>query len=203
MNLPPPPGSAERPSIPPPPEAPAAGSESPSRAPLVVGLIVFVGLLVGVGLIWRWASTPATCANADLTSDRFGYCVSVPGGWRVAEATGEVLSTDQLFRPDGNATMTIQAVETDRGPSAFADDVRRLQQDGGLTTGDIRSTQVDGVSARGWDATLRSGSGAIRSRTVVFERDGVVWRVQFADTGRTFDDHVGGLSGILASWRFR
>ncbi len=204
MNLPPPPGPAEPPKIPPAPEAAGpAGAAPPPRGPLVLGLAIFVGLLVAVGLVWRWAATPATCADADLTSERFGYCIAVPGGWRAADVTGEELPADQLFQPDGNATVMIQAIETGRGLDAFTDDVRRLQQDEGLTPTDVRQTQVDGVEARRWDATLAGGAGTIRARTLVFERDGIAWRIQFADTSSTFDEHVADLSRILESWRFR
>ena len=201
MNLPPPPGSAGPPAIPAPPEASAP--KTPSRVPLVVGLLVFVGLLVGGGLVWRWASTPAPCASAELTSERFGYCISVPTGWRVAEVAGDAPSADQLFRPDGDATVMIQAVEAGHGLDAFARDVRRLQRGEGLSPAATHPTQVDGVDAREWDATLSSGSQTIRARTIVFERDGVAWRVQFADTDAAFDGHVAGLSAMLASWRFR
>jgi hypothetical protein len=53
-----------------------------------------------------------------------------------------------------------------------------------------------------WDATLGS-SGAVRARTVVFLRDGIAWRLQFADSTKVFDDHVGDLARMLRSWQFR
>lgn len=223
MSLPPPPpapppelpelpGRPGRPPIPPPPEPPErspipppdeAIRSRPSRAPLVVGALALVMLVAGAMLMWRWLTTPAPCAGADLSSERFGYCIAVPRGWLVARVTGEALPADQLFKPDGDATVTIQAVETARGLDAFAEDLRRLQRDAGLEPAETRSIRVNGVSARQWDAAVVSGPQAIRTRTVVFERDGVAWQVQFADAEEAFDQDVGDLSRILESWRFR
>jgi hypothetical protein len=201
VSLPPPPASPERPAIPPPPEE--VSITAPSRAPLLIGLFVVAGLLIVSGLVWRWVAATSSCSGADLTSERFGYCIAVPEGWRVADVTGEEQPADQLFLPDGNATVMIQAVETGRSLDAFADDVRRLQADEGQTVAAVRSTEVDGVAARRWDATIASGVQTIRARTIVFQRGGVAWRIQFADTSGTFDAHVADLSRILSSWRFR
>lgn len=161
-----------------------------------------VALVAGGLSIWSWASRPAACVDANVSSERFGYCITAPTGWRVAEPIAEEPPADQLFRPDGDATLTIQAIDTGRDLSAFASDVRRMQADDGLKSGGIRSLTVAGVDALWWDATLRA-SGAVRARTVVFERDGVAWRLQFADNAETFDAHAGDLATILRSWRFR
>lgn len=201
MSFPPPPASPERPPIPPPPDEPIPSR--PSRAPLVAGALALVVLIAGAMLVWRWLTTPAACAGADLSSERFGYCIAVPRGWLVADITGEALPTDQLFKPRGDATVTIQAVETARGLSAFTEDLRRLQQQAGLEPAEARATRVDGVPARLWDAAVESGPQVIRTRTVVFERDGVAWQVQLADVDEAFDEDVGDLSRILDSWQFR
>ncbi len=120
----------------------------------------------------------------------------------VAEPVAGQLPADQLFRPDGDATLMIQAVDTGRDLAAFADDVRRLQGDSGLDTEEMRSLTVAGVDALQWDATLGS-SGTVRARTVIFERDGIAWRLEFADSAEAFDAHVGDLDLMLRSWRFR
>ena len=70
------------------------------------------------------------------------------------------------------------------------------------STEEMRSVTVAGVDALEWDATLGS-SGAVRARTVVFERDGVAWRLQFADSSKAFDAHAGDLAQMLRSWQFR
>jgi hypothetical protein len=168
----------------------------------VVGaLLVFA--LFGTGtLLWSWATRPALCDEANISSERFGYCIAAPEGWRLAGSIDEELPADQLFRPDGDTTLMIQAVETGRDLSSFADDVRRLQTDNGLNTREMRSLTVAGVDALQWDATLGS-SRAVKARTVVFERDGIAWRLQFADSAKAFDEHVGDLARMLLSWQFR
>ncbi len=121
----------------------------------------------------------------------------------MAEPVGEELPADQLFRPDGATTLMIQAVDTRRDLRAFADDVRRLQTDSGLDVEGIRSLTVAGVDALRWDATLGS-SGDITARTVVFARDGIAWRLQFADSPRMRSTSiVGDLARMLRSWQFR
>jgi hypothetical protein len=202
VSLPPPP-SPSAPAIPPPPQAESIEEPRPSRIPLIVGSLLVLTLFGGAALIWSWVNRPSPCSDANVISDRFGYCISAPSGWRFAGSSSEQSSADQLFRPDDDTTLTIQAIETRRDLRAFADDVRRLQADNHLDTGAYRSLVVAGVDALEWDATLRSSSGAILSRTVIFERDGVAWRVEFADTAGAFDVHVGDLARMLGSWRFR
>jgi hypothetical protein len=168
----------------------------------VVGILLVVSLFGSGAFLWTWAARPALCEDANVSSDRFGYCITAPPGWRLAEPVDQELPADQLFRPDGDATVMILAVETGRDLSIFAEDVRRLQTDNGLTTEEMRALTVSGVDALQWDATLGS-SGAVKARTVVFERDGFVWRLQFADSAKAFDAHVGDLHRMLGSWRFR
>jgi hypothetical protein len=157
----------------------------------------------GVGaLLLTWANRPAICDGANVTSERFGYCITVPDGWRLAEPVGEQLPADQLFRPDGATTLMIQAVDTRRDLRSFADDVRRLQTDNGLNIEEIQPLMVAGVDALRWDATL-GASGDITARTVVFTRNGIAWRLQFADRTEMFDENVFDLDLMLRTWRFR
>jgi hypothetical protein len=207
VNLPPPPPAPAAPSIPPPPEpapasVPATVEPGPPRTPLVVGILLVAALFGTGALLWSWANRPAICDDANISSERFGYCLTTPPGWRLAEPVGEDLSADQLFRPDGDTTLMIQAVETGRDLPAFADDVRRLQADNGLNNEEVRTLIVAGVDALRWDATLGS-SGAVRARTIVFLRDGIAWRLQFADSAKAFDAHVDDLARMLRSWQFR
>jgi hypothetical protein len=207
VSLPPPPAVSVPPPIPPPPghepEAiPSVPDARPSRAPLVLGILLVAAFFGTGALLWSWATRPALCNDANVTSERFGYCITAPPEWRLAEPVGGDLPSDQLIRLDANTTLMIQAVETGRDLPAYADDVRRLQADNGLRTEEMRAISVAGVDALEWDATLGS-SGAVRARTVVFERDGVAWRLQFADSAKAFDTHVGDLAQMLRSWQFR
>jgi hypothetical protein len=202
-QLPPPP-LPERPAAPL-PEAPVTHADveaSPSRAPLVVGGLLIVALLVGTLAVWRWAFAPAACANANVRSVRFGYCLTAPDGWSEADPTNGQLSADELFRLNANATLTIQAVGSPGDLDTFAAMLRGAQQKAGSKTGATRTTEVDGADAVEWDGTLTTGSGAIRARTVVFERGGFAWRLEFADTADGFDRHVPDLGRILRSWHF-
>jgi hypothetical protein len=207
VNLPPPPPAPVPPQIPPPPgrepEAfPSVPDARPSRAPLAIGIVLVVGFFGTGAFLWSWATRPALCQDANVTSERFGYCITAPPEWRLAEPVGGDSPADQLIRLDANTTLMIQAVETGRDLPAYADDVRRLQADNGLRTEEMRTITVAGVDALEWDATLGS-SGAVRARTVVFEQDGVAWRLQFADSTKAFDTHVGDLAQMLRSWQFR
>jgi hypothetical protein len=169
---------------------------------LVVGALLVVALFGTGALLWSWAAHPAPCDDATVGSERFGYCITVPTGWRVADPVDGQLAADQLYRPDSDATLMIQAVETGRDLPAYTDDVRRSQTDNGLNTEETRTITVAGVDALQWDATL-GPSEAVRARTVVFERDGIAWRLQFADSTKAFEVHVGDLARMLRSWQFR
>ena len=169
MSLPPPPPAPVPPSIPPPPgrepEAiPSVPDARPSRAPLAIGILLVVAFFGDGALLWSWATRPALCHDANVTSERFGYCITAPPGWRWPSRSAGELPADQLIRLDGDTTLMIQAVETGRDLPAYADDVRRLQTDNGLHTEEMRSLTVAGVDALEWDATLaivrrRSGRG--------------------------------------------
>ncbi len=207
MSLPPPPPAPGPPSIPPPPDPDTASSPNidetrPSRVPLVLGVLLVVAVFGSGAMLWSWATRPAICDDADITSERFGYCITAPAGWRLAEPVTGQPPADQLFRPHDDTTLMIQAVETGRSLAAFADDVRRLQTDSGLKTEDTQALTVAGVDALQWDATL-GPSGAVMARTVVFERDGIAWRLQFADSAKAFEVHVHDLDLMLRSWHFR
>jgi len=169
--------------------------------PLVVGVTLVVAIFVGGAVLWTWANLAPICDDATVTSERFGYCITAPDGWQVAEI-GDELPADQLFRPDGATTLMIQAVDTRRDLRAFADDVRRLQTDSGLDVEGIRRLTVAGVDALRWDATL-GASGDITARTVVFAQDGIAWRLQFADATDAFEQSVGDLDRMLGTWQFR
>lgn len=213
LPSPPPPG---RPAVPPlPSEAPGrslpaspagpspSGIEeapSPSRRPLVVGLLLVAALVGAVIAVWAWLAAPAVCEGRNVRSDRFGYCLAAPEGWRTADVPDP--ATDQLLRPDGPTTLTIQAVRTPADLETFASLVREAQSDEELRPGEVAPASVDGVDALSWDLELRADRGPIHARTVVFVSDGVGWRVQFADLADAFAEHEAELDAILGSWRF-
>lgn len=162
MSLPPPPGVSAPVPIPAPPDPPSNGEPTQSRAPLVIGIGLILALFLGGALVWRWAARPEPSSDATVSSERFGYCISLPSGWWVAESSGEELSADQFLRPDGDTTLTVQAVETSRDLDAFAEDVRQLQGNASLVPGEVITTRVAGIAALRWDADLGSAPDAIR-----------------------------------------
>ncbi len=85
----------------------------------MVGVLPVAALFGSGALLWSWATRPAICDNANISSERFGYCITAPEGWRLAEPVAGQLPADQLFRPDGDTTLMIQAVETGRDLTAF------------------------------------------------------------------------------------
>jgi hypothetical protein len=166
----------------------------------VVGLLLVAALVGAVVAVWSWLAQPAICEDRNVRSDRFGYCLEAPEGWRVADVPDQ--DTDQLFRPDGGTTLTIQAVRTPADLETFASVVRESQSDDELRPGAVTMTTVGGVSALTWDAELRAERAPVLARTVVFVSDGVGWRVQVADGARSFGEHEAELRAILRSWRF-
>jgi len=209
LPSPPPPG---RPAVPPPPGAlteapslPAVVDEGStparrSRWPLVIGLLLVAALIGVAAAVWAWLAAPSVCEGRDVRSDRFGYCLAAPDGWRLAEIPDP--ETDELFRPDGATTLTIQAVQTSADLASFASIVREGQSDDDLRPSEPTAVTVDGVDGLMWDVELVADRSSIRARTVVFVSGGVGWRVQFADTTEAFRDHAAELDAILGSWRF-
>jgi hypothetical protein len=167
---------------------------------LVVGLLLVAALVGAVIAVWAWLAAPAVCEGRNVRSDRFGYCLAAPEGWRAADVPDP--ATDELFRPDGATTLTIQAVRTPADLETFASLVREAQSDEELRPGEVAPASVDGVDALSWDLELRADRGPIHARTVVFVSDGVGWRVQFADLADAFAEHEAELDAILGSWRF-
>ena len=206
---PPPPGT---PAPPPPPGSPPSAPEvevadgdtdRPSRLPLVAAALVFV-LLAGAGVaLFRWLSTPVPCAEASFVSERFAYCVTTPEGWASAEATED--DADRFLLPTAAASVQVQAVELEGGEDtgAFVERVRGLLVDAGYELGDTATVTIDGVQATWWDAVTRSPLGdETRLRDVVMVREGIAWRVQFADDGEGFEEHVAAFDALMRSWRF-
>jgi hypothetical protein len=173
----------------------------PPRSFPVAALLMVAAFVGTVAAVWIWMAAPAACEDTNVRSERFGYCLHVPDGWRVAEIAAAT-QPDQLFRPDGGATLTIQAVRTTERLEAFADGVREAQSDQELRLGDVTRGSVAGVRSLTWESDLEAGRGPVRARTVVFVSDGIAWRVQFSDAADGFERHERDVASILGSWRF-
>ena len=199
--LPPPPGGAIE--APPPPPDPGSGRRS--RVPVLVALAVLSAMVLIVGSLALWLSTPGRCDNATFTSERFGYCMTAPAGWTAETARVGDTPVDRFIEPDGSAVVYVQAVAVDQGQDvhAFSDYVRSVAEQSGYTLGQPNDFEIDGVAAVSWEkseATPTTSETIVRE--VVFVRGDTAWRVQFADSADAFDAHKPAFEEMLGSWHF-
>ncbi len=211
-SIPMPPAPAGDPPMPPPPGS-GGGEEGPSppepperRATVPVAMALLVTVLVGVGAfaVASWASGGSGCEAGDFESVRFGYCARAPAGWIAAAAQGEDASLDRFLLQDGAATITVTAVSLTKGQdlARFEQFVRGYDEDAGGRTGATSSLEVDGAEAIAFDVTVEGPDGVVRSREVLFTKDGVAWRVTLADEEVGFEANLRRLDEFLESWRF-
>ncbi len=169
---------------------------------MALALVVLVSV-GGVALV-SWARGGTMCSDADFTSVRFGYCASTPVGWIAAAAQGEDTPLDRFLLQDGSAVITVTAVELTVGQdlTRFEQFVRGYDEAQGATTGGSMTLEVGGVEAIAFDVVLDGRDGAVRSREVLFTREGIAWRVTLADGSVGFGSSTSRLEELLDSWRF-
>lgn len=198
--LPPPPGAAE--------DSEEAGTppEPERRATVPVVLALVLTLLVGAGAfaLVSWASGGTGCDDGGFESIRFGYCVRAPGGWTAVAAGGGGSPLDRFQMQDGPATITVIAVPLTQGQdlARFEQFVRGFNEDAGARTGASSAVEVDGAAGVAFDVTLEGPDGVVRSREVLFTRDGVAWRVTLADDEVGFGSSARRLDEMLDAWHF-
>lgn len=199
-SLPPPPSTEGRPPPPPSDEQP----QRPSKVPVVMALMLVGFVSASSFALVSWARSGDACGEADFESIRFGYCTSTPAGWIAAAAQGEDMPLDRFLQQDGSAVITITAVSLTRGQdlARFEQFVRGFDEDVGATTSGSTPLKVDGVDAVAFDSTLEGPDGAVRSREVLFAREGIAWRVTLADEGVGFEASTARLRELLDGWRF-
>ncbi len=209
--LPPPPGVPTAPATPVPtapatagPQAAAAGPE-PRHGP-VVFLAIALAVVVAVGTVAlvSWARGGGGCEPGSFESRRFGYCVRAPSGWLASAAEDAATPLDRFVVPDGAATITVTAVPLTQGQdlARFEQFVRGYVEDAGATADPSHPVTVDGVEGVAFDVRLEGADGQVRSREVLFARDGIAWRVTLADEQVGFDANARRLDEMLESWRF-
>ena len=201
------------PSLPPPPagrgdDAPPPPSDEPSqpRSTVAIALALVLTVLVGAGAfaLVSWARDGTACSDADFRSARFGYCTSTPAGWVATAAQAEGTPLDRFMLQDGPAVITVIAVPLTKGQNLarFEQFVRGYDEDTGATTSGSAQLEVDGVDAVAFEVTLAGPEGDVRSREVLFARDGIAWRVTLADESVGFEASANRLGELLDSWRF-
>jgi hypothetical protein len=172
--------------------------------PVLLAIALTAVVAVGAVALVSWARGGGGCEGGSFESPRFGYCVRAPAGWTAAAAEGGGTPLDRFFVQDGAATITVTAVPLTQGQdlARFEQFVQGYVEDAGATTGSSRPVTVDGVEGVMFDVGLDGADGQIRSREVLFARDGIAWRVTLADEQVAFDASARRLDELLASWRF-
>ncbi|MBI2238288.1 MAG: hypothetical protein HYU54_07180 [Actinobacteria bacterium] len=141
--------------------------QPPSRWRPVILLAAALGIVVGFAA-WKLLE-PDPCRGRDFTSERFGYCLTVPEGW--TDGTAQVGNTplDQFSVPTEPTTVLVEAVdlpaETDL--AQFGEFVRQKDGEAGLTPGPVRAVTLDGMDAargRGGEGRGRMADHAERLR---------------------------------------
>jgi len=202
------------PPLPPPPGGGDGGGEVDEGGPVqddrratvpVISALVLTALVgAGAFALFSWAGGGASCDDGDFESARFGYCVRAPSGWVSEAAAADAESHDLFLLPSGAATITVTAVPLTKGQdlARFEQFVRGFDEDAGGSAGSSTSLEVDGAEAVAFDVTVDAPDGVVRSREVLFTRDGVAWRVTLADDEVGFGSSVRRLDEMLGSWRF-
>jgi len=201
-SLPPPPtGRGDDGSRPAPSDEPA---QPRSTVPIVLALALTVLVGAGAFALVSWARSGTACSAADFRSARFGYCASTPAGWISAAAGDEGTPLDRFMLQDGPAVITVIAVPLSKGQdlARFEQFVRGYDEDTGAAPGGSAPLEVDGVDAVAFDLTLAGPEGDVRSREVLFARDGIAWRVTLADESVGFEASTERLAELLDSWSF-
>ena len=212
VSLPPPP-IPDPPSIPPPPElrpprrrhpavAHPAGRGRAARGPAARW---------AVGSCGAGPTSLSICHDASVTSERFGYCITVPEGWRVAEV-GDDLPADQLFRPDGatdaddpGGRYPTRPAGVRRGRSRVADRQRpepragsgRSRSPASTRCGGTPPSEPPGTSRRGRScsrATASPGGSSSRMSRMRSTRASPIW---IACSGRGGSAELNGSPGTM------
>jgi hypothetical protein len=170
--------------------------------------VVFLGILfVGIAVLsGAYLLRPDPCEGANFESQNFGYCISVPEGWRASEARfGADVVLDQFAPPTESTTVLVEAVdlESDAALEDWAATVLQKDEGIGLTPGAASQTELGGVPALQWEVTSTDGEQSFRMREVVAVRGDVGWRIALTDLSDGFGTSAVVFQDMLETWRFR
>jgi zinc-ribbon domain len=169
--------------------------------------LVVLGLVAVGGLGWLLTSLrPDPCDGRNFTSERFGYCVTVPERWEAGPARIGSVAADEIATSAEAATVLILLVDLpqDQTLDEYAQEVRDHISEGGLEPGPSRGLSLDGVDALAWDAQGNDLAGReYLTRQVVTLKGENAWIITLSDLAEAFPAHEADFESILASWRFR
>jgi hypothetical protein len=169
---------------------------------------VILGLLLGgIAVVsGAYLLRPDPCEGANFESENFGYCISVPEGWRASEARfGADVVLDQFAPPTESTTVLVEAVDLESGAALedWAATVLQKDEGIGLTPGAASEIELGGVPALQWEVTSTDGQQSFRMREVVAVRGDVGWRIALSDLSDGFGTSAVVFQGMLETWRFR
>jgi hypothetical protein len=169
---------------------------------------VILGVLVAGGIAaWLFvALRPDPCNGTNFTSDRFGYCLSVPQGWQAQQASIGNVTVDQFSVPKEVGAVVVTAIDLPTGInlSAFTTFIRGQERQDGLHPGDTRPTTLGGTPARQWEIVSTGPTGQeFHSLEVVAVNHDFGWTVELADTDAGFAGHMPAFRQMLSSWRYK
>ncbi|MGQ0668106.1 MAG: hypothetical protein ACT4PO_00260 [Actinomycetota bacterium] len=167
-------------------------------------LLGFVVVLAASFVVWRSAK-PDPCRGTNFTSEKFGYCLTVPEGWTAGNAMVGNVAVDQFSLPLRSTTVLVEAVDLAEGTGLrqFGDFVRQRDDQAGLTPGPVSNLRLGGVEAQQWDIELTSATGeSFQLREVVVVVGEVGWRITLNDSAESFSANAESFHRMLRSWRF-
>jgi hypothetical protein len=163
----------------------------------IVALGVVVLLLAGGG---TWLSVRPQPCDGKYTSTQFGYCVTVPQGWRASVAHIGPTDVDQYVALP--ATTIVMSIPLRSGVSLaqYAGAAQDQDKSKGLTAGPPVMTEVGGASALQWEISKKNGR--FKGVEVVTVHDDVGWTIQLNDDEATIGSHLDQFRSMLSSFHF-
>jgi hypothetical protein len=163
----------------------------------IAALGVIVLLLVGGG---TWLSIRPEACDGKYTSTQFGYCLTVPQGWRASVAHIGPTDVDQYVNLP--ATTIVMSIPLRSGVSLaqYAGAAQDQDKTKGLTAGSPTLTKVGGAPAMQWEISKKSGR--FKGVEVVTVHDDVGWTIQLNDDEATIGAHLDQFRSMLSSFHF-
>jgi hypothetical protein len=159
---------------------------------------VLTGVLTWI--VWL-AVNPGPC-HGKFNSDRFDYCLEVPGGWSADSARIGSVEVDQFSR--GGSAAFVMAVQLRSGATlaTYAQLARTQIEGAGLTPGPQHDSRIGDQPAVEWSLSTKDHA-AFRGVQLVTVIGDTGWTVQLDADASAYDENLAPFRSMLASWHFR